>query len=338
MQKMPVFFHQNQLEFAPMYEWALGTRIKHPESTKRAEAIFKALSKDSSFEIIEPKKIPMSAIRAVHDFHLWTLYNAATQIPDGEAFYPSVFLQRAGIEPNPANIKHAGYYCFDSGTPLNNKTLSAASWSAACALEATKYVANGKGRVAYALSRPPGHHASADTYGGYCYFNNAAVAANELKKKGRVVILDIDFHHGNGSQEIFYQDPDVLVISLHGDPREYFPYMIGFPSETGHGAGAGFNLNIILPTGTKMQAYQDALKRQAFPTIKAFEPTHLIVSAGFDTYKLDPIGRFEIETGEYEQLGRLINELALPTIILQEGGYYTKDLGHNVRSFLKGFL
>lgn len=338
MKKLSVFFNQKQLEFAPKYEWALGNRIKHPESTKRAESIFKALSKDPSFQIIEPKQIPMTAIRGVHDFHLWTLYNAATELPDGEAFYPSVFLQRYGVEPNPSNIKHAGYYCFDSGTPLNNKTLLAASWSAACALEATKLVASGKERVAYALSRPPGHHASYDTYGGYCYFNNAAIAAKELKKKGRVVILDIDFHHGNGSQEIFYEDPDVFVISIHGDPREYFPYLLGFPSETGKGAGSGFNLNIILPAKTKLKAYENALKNQVFPTIKAFEPAHLIVSAGFDTYCLDPIGEFDLQTKDYERLGQLINDLGLPTIILQEGGYHTKDLGNNVRSFLSGFL
>lgn len=338
MEKLKVFFNQKQLEFAPKYEWALGNRIKHPESTKRAETIFKSLSKDTSFEIIEPKEIPLSAIRDVHDFHLWTLYNAATQLPDDEAFYPSVFLQRNGIEPNPANIKHAGFYCFDSGTPLNNKTLSAAGWSAACALEATKLVASGEAKAAYALSRPPGHHASFDTYGGYCYFNNAAIAAKELKKKGRVVILDIDFHHGNGSQEIFYEDPEVLVISIHGDPRDYFPYLIGFPTETGAGEGSGFNLNIILPTSSRLKAYEDALKKQAFPAIKAFEPAHLIVSAGFDTYRLDPIGKFEIDTPEYERIGRLICDLDIPTVILQEGGYYTKDLGHNVRSFLKGFL
>src|SRR5690606_17707426 len=221
---------------------------------------------------------------------------------------------------------------------LNNKTLSAAGWSAACALEATKLVAQGKEQVTYALSRPPGHHASFDTYGGYCYFNNAAIAARELKKKGRVVIFDIDFHHGNGSQEIFYEDPDVMVISIHGDPRDYFPYLMGFPEETGKGEGSGFNLNIILPTGAKIKTYENALKRQVFPTIKAFEPSYLIISAGFDTYRLDPIGKFELDTPDYERLGRLICDLKLPTVILQEGGYYTKDLGLNARSFLKGFL
>lgn len=339
MAKIPIYFHHQQLDFAPKYEWALGNRIKHPESTKRAESIYKALSKDSHFELIEPKKIPMSALRDVHDFQLWTLYNAATQLPDDEAFYPSVFLHRPGLKPNPANIKHAGFFCFDSGTPLNNKTLSAASWSAACALEATKRVLSGKSRVSYALSRPPGHHASTNSYGGYCYFNNAAVAARELLKKAqRIVILDIDFHHGNGTQEIFYNDPDVFVMSIHGDPREYFPYFTGFPSETGAGDGDGYNLNVILPSGTKLKAYESALKKQIFPTIKAYEPDYLIISAGFDTYKLDPIGKFELDTPDYQRIGKLLSDLGLPTIILQEGGYYTKDLGANVKSFLNGFL
>jgi acetoin utilization deacetylase AcuC-like enzyme len=338
MSALKVFFHPLQLEFAPKFEWALGNRIKHPESTKRAESIYKALAKDERFEIVEPKKIPMTALRGVHDFQLWTLYNAATELPDDESFYPSVFLHRKGLRPNPANIKHAGFYCFDSGTPLNNKTLSAASWSAACALEATRLVMSGKAHVAYALSRPPGHHATENSYGGYCYFNNAAIAAKELSKKGRVVVLDIDFHHGNGTQEIFYNDPNVFVMSLHGDPRDYFPYFTGFPAEVGEGEGEGYNLNIILPKATRLKAYEKALKSQVIPAIKAYEPAYLIISAGFDTYKLDPIGHFELETQDYAIIGAHLCELKLPTVILQEGGYYTKDLGLNVRSFLSAFV
>jgi acetoin utilization deacetylase AcuC-like enzyme len=338
MNKMDVFFHPEQLEFAPKYEWALGNRIKHPESTKRAESIFKALSKDARFQLKEPKKIATTTLRTVHDFQLWTLYNSAKQLADNESFYPSVFLKNEQIRPDPTNLRHAGFYCFDSGTPLDNKTLKAASWSAACALDATKHVMSGKSPIAYALSRPPGHHASYDTYGGYCYFNNAAIAAHELKKKGRVAILDIDFHHGNGTQKIFYKDPNVLVVSIHGDPRQYFPYFMGFPHETGIEQGAGLNLNIILPTGTKYKAYEKALNDQAIPTIQAFDPAHLIISAGFDTYKLDPIGKFELETPDYHQMAKLLNKLNIPTVILQEGGYHTKDLGLNVHSFLTGYL
>lgn len=338
MLRFPIFFHEKQLEFAPRYEWALGTRIKHPESTKRAQSIFKALEKDERFQIICPKKIPLKKIRDTHSFELLTLYTAASLLKDDETFYPSVFPQRVNARPDPANLKHAGFYCFDSGTPLNNKTLLAASWSSACAIAAAEVVANKKFRYSYALSRPPGHHATKDTYGGYCYFNNAAMVANDLKKKGRVVILDIDFHHGNGSQEIFYEDPDVLVVSIHGDPRNYFPYFIGFPSEIGKGEGIGRNLNIILPKGTKFTKYAQTLKKQVFPVIKAFEPDFLIVSAGFDTYKLDPIGDFLLETEDYKEMAKMIKGLDFATVILQEGGYYTKDLGANVKSFLSGFL
>lgn len=335
--KIPVYFHPDQLKFAPKYEWALGNRIKHPESTKRAQTIYKTLAKESYFDIRTPKEIPQEAINDVHDFQLWSLYNAAAQLPDEEAFYPSVFLQRSQIRPDPTNLKHAGHYCFDSGTPLNNQTLTAASWSAACALEATELICSGENKVAYALSRPPGHHASQDQYGGYCYFNNAAISAKKLKTLGKVVIVDIDFHHGNGTQEIFYQDPDVFVMSLHGDPRNYFPYFLGYPSETGKNEGLGYNLNVIVPTGSTFDIYEKILTQQILPTIKAYQPQGLIISAGFDTYKLDPIGDFQLDTPDYEKMGQLFKALDLPTVILQEGGYYTKDLGKNVLSFLKGF-
>lgn len=336
--KIPVFFHTKQMEFHPKYEWALGNRIKHPESTKRAESIFKAIKAEKElFEIKTPERIPLSNIRDCHSYELVTLYNTAASLPDGQAFYPSVFPQRKNANPDPTNIQHAGFYCFDSGTPLNNKTWLAASWSSASAYAAGEVVYKDKAQVSYAISRPPGHHASKDTYGGYCYFNNAAIVAKMLKKKGRVVILDIDFHHGNGTQEIFYKDDKVFTISIHGDPREYFPFFWGFSSESGAGKGEGYNLNVILPEKTKFSQYKKALVETVFPTIKRFEADYLVLSAGFDTYKLDPVGNFSLETKDYEKIGKLISSLGLPTVILQEGGYFTKDLGKNVVSLLKGF-
>jgi acetoin utilization deacetylase AcuC-like enzyme len=338
-QKIPVFFHTMQLQFHPKYEWALGNRIRQPESTKRAESIYKAIwSEKDVFEIHEPERIPLANIRSCHSYELVTLYNTAASLPDGQAFYPSVFPQRKKANPDPTNIKHAGFYCFDSGTPLDSKTWLAASWSSASAYSAAELIYKNKAQVSYALSRPPGHHASKDTYGGYCYFNNAAIAAKLLRKKGRVVILDIDFHHGNGTQEIFYNDDKVFTISLHGDPREYFPFFWGFSSESGTGKGEGYNLNIILPEGTKYPAYKKSLEQTVIPAIKRFEPDYLILSAGFDTYKLDPVGNFAFETEDYKKLGKLISSLKLPTVILQEGGYFTRDLGKNVVSLLNGFL
>ncbi|MDD0853575.1 histone deacetylase family protein [Halobacteriovorax sp. GB3] len=337
--KMPVFFHTKQLEFHPKYEWALGNRIKHPETTKRAESIFREIKKNNDlFEIFQPEKIPLSSIRDCHHYHLITLYNTAASMPDDQTFYPSVFPQKNKLSPDPTNLYHAGFFCFDSGTPLNNKTISAASWSAASAFYAADTVLKEKSKYAYALSRPPGHHASKDSYGGYCYFNNAAIAAKKLKKKGRVAIIDIDFHHGNGTQELFYNDDKVLTISIHGDPREYFPYFLGFPSEIGSGKGEGFNLNIILDKETRYNKYEQTLKQTVLPLIKRFEADYLIISAGFDTYELDPIGNFKIKTSDYQKMGKLIKTLDLPTVILQEGGYYTKDLGKNTVSFLKGFF
>lgn len=335
-----VFFHPDQLLFKPRYEWAFGSRIKHPESTKRAESIYRALKKmGPDFALItEPKKIYQREIHACHNERLSTLYQAAqSELIDETTFYPSAFPQRMRARPDPTNLRHAGFFCFDSGTPLNNKTLMAASWSASSALAATEEVAKGKSTVAYALSRPPGHHASEDTYGGYCYYNNAACAAKYLTKRGkRVAIVDIDFHHGNGTQDIFYSDPKVLTISLHGDPRHHFPYFCGHTSETGKSSGLGLNMNLILPDGTRLRAYLQALKNQVFPALTRFDPDYVIVAAGLDTYIHDPIGHFALETLDYEQIGASFGKLPYPLIVLQEGGYHTGDLGANVVSLLKG--
>lgn len=338
-QRIPVFFHTKQLEFHPKYEWALGNRIKHPESTKRAESIYKAIKSEKElFDLKEPERVPLSSIRGCHNYELVTLYNTAASLPEGKAFYPSVFPQKKKANPDPTNLHHAGFYCVDSGTPLDSKVWMAASWSAASAYAAAELIYKDKASITYAISRPPGHHASKDTYGGYCYFNNAAIVAKLLHKKGRVVILDIDFHHGNGTQEIFYNDDKVFTISIHGDPREYFPFFWGFSSESGAGKGEGYNLNVILPENTKYSAYKKSLCETVIPAIKRFEPDYLVLSAGFDTYKLDPVGNFSLETEDYHKIGKLISSLNLPTVILQEGGYFTKDLGRNVVSLLKGFI
>ena len=337
-EKIPAFFHTSQLEFHPKYEWALGNRIKHPESTRRAESIFKELKKNKEkFEIIEPPRIPLKAIRDSHNYQLISLYNAASSLGEGVEFYPSVFPQRMKAKPDPTNIDHAGFYCFDSGTPMNNKTWLASAWSASAAYYAANFILKDKGKTSYALSRPPGHHASRETYGGYCYFNNAAIAAKLLKKQGRVAIVDIDFHHGNGTQEIFYKDDQVFFISIHGDPRNHFPYFCGHPSEIGQGKGEGYNLNIILDDGCGIKKYLKTIKETVLPTIKRFEPKYIILCAGFDTYELDPIGQFQLKTEDFFTIGAVFKKIGLPTVILQEGGYHTKDLGRNVVSFLSAF-
>ncbi len=336
---LSVHFHAEQLEFHPKYEWALGNRIKHPETTRRAESIFREIKKfPQFFAVKEPVRIPLKALRETHSYELLTLYNTASSLSEGTEFYPSVFPQKNKTKPDPTNILHAGFYCFDSGTPLDRHTWTAAAWSAASAYDAAHEIAKGQAAATYSLSRPPGHHASRVSYGGYCYFNNAAIAAKVLRKKGRVVVLDIDFHHGNGTQDIFYTDDRCFVISLHGDPRKYFPFFRGFPTETGAGRGAGFNLNILTEDDCTLKLYLKSMNQIVIPAIERFEAEYLVVSAGFDTYEKDPIGRSAFRTEDYFELGRCLKRLNLPTVIVQEGGYFAKDLGKNVVSFLRAFL
>lgn len=320
-----------------MLEWAFGHRLRHPETSRRAERILATLARyPRTFIVRPPARIPLALIRRVHHHRLLTLYQTARSLPQGETFYPSVFPKRSQTVGDPFDIHQAGYFCFDSGTPLHALTWEAATWSAACAVEAASIVARGASRLAYALSRPPGHHASRDLLGGYCYLNNAAVAVERLRRRGRVAVLDIDFHHGNGTQSIFWRDPSVLFVSIHGDPRHFYPYFSGYASEVGAGRGSGFTLNLPLPAGTNGTEYLDVLCREALPAIAAFEPATLVISAGFDTWKDDPVGDFALETDDLERVGEAIGTLELPAVVVQEGGYATDALGRNVVAFLAG--
>lgn len=337
MPPMPVFFHPAQLDFKPLYEWAYGEKIDHPETTARAESILAALQGEPGhFQVREPTPIALSALRRQHAAQLLTLYSTARALPEGETFYPMVFPRATRGRADPTNLHHAGAFCFDSGTPLDGRTWEAAGWSAACARQAALEVRSGRARLAYALSRPPGHHATRQEFGGYCYFNNAGLAARALRSKGRVAIIDVDFHHGNGTQSLFYKDDKVLTVSIHGDPREFFPWFAGFPGETGSGRGEGFNLNLPLPGGADLQGWAEQLDRHALPAIRRFEPDWLVVAAGLDAYHLDPVGRHALKTDDFAAIGERLGRLGLPTVIVQEGGYYTPDLGRNARALLMG--
>lgn len=334
---MPVFFHEEQLLFKPVYEWAFGERIEHPETTARAESILGALEAEGSrFAIRPPAPITIPTIRRVHGHELITLYSTASELPEGETFYPSVFPKKRQAHGDPTRIEHAGSFCFDSGTPLSAEVERAAAWSAACSVSAAKLVAGGA-PAAYALSRPPGHHASRELFGGYCYYNNAAIAANLLRRRGSVAIVDIDYHHGNGTQSLFYRDPRVLVVSVHGDPSVAYPFFAGYSNEQGQGRGLGLNVNVPLSRGTDGDVYLEALEQHVLPVVRAHAPSFLIVSAGFDTYELDTVGDFDLTTADIGRVGEALGSLGLPTVIVQEGGYYTPDLGLNARSFLEAF-
>lgn len=335
---IPVLFHEDQLLHKPVYEWRFGERIEHPETTYRAESILSAIKAHPEiFRLIKPQKFPHQLISETHSKELKIVYQTAMTLRADETFYPSVFPKRDVTKPDPTKIPHSGYYCFDAGTPLTAYTYSAAAWSAACANEAAKLVEEGQSRVAYALSRPPGHHASKSMFGGYCYFNNVAIAAKRLRKKGKVCILDIDFHHGNGTQSIFYRDDKVMVLNIHGDPDAFYPYFVGTASEKGAGLGLGFNHNFPLGAGIEVEQYINVLQSDVIPLIKGFSPDFLLVSAGFDTYVSDPVGNFSLETNDYRYIAKLLYQLDLPTVIVQEGGYEARSLGDNVVSFLLGF-
>ncbi len=337
MTKIPVFFHPNQLEFKPLYEWAFGEKIDHPETTARAESILRAVQRDSAFEVRQPRSIPFDSLRELHNFNLFTLYaTAQTNLEEGETFSPMVFPRERDGSGDPTNLNQTGAFCFDSGTPLCHNTLDAAGWSAGCAYDAADLVATGEAKLAFSLSRPPGHHATHDSFGGYCYFNNAAVAARRLGQHGRVAIIDIDYHHGNGTQALFYGDADTLTISIHANPAEVFPYFVGYAHETGEVDGLGFNSNIIVDKSVDGKHYLELLDEMVKPALDAYAPDFLVIAAGFDTYYKDPVGGFELVMDDYHPLGRWFGQLELPTVVVQEGGYFAPDLGDMAVEFLRG--
>jgi acetoin utilization deacetylase AcuC-like enzyme len=238
----------------------------------------------------------------------------------------------------PASIQgRLGYYSFDSSAPITAGTWRAAYDAAQCALTAAGLLDQGE-HAAFALCRPPGHHASTAYFGGYCYLNNAAIAAQALLERGRsrIAILDVDYHHGNGTQSIFYARNDVLFASIHGDPQHEYPYFSGYAAQTGSGAGAGYTCNFPLPLGSGPERWFDALG-QACARIREFWPQALVISLGVDTFERDPISSFKLRSADYRELGHAIRQLDVPTLFALEGGYALDAIGINVTNALLGF-
>ncbi len=235
-----------------------------------------------------------------------------------------------------AIVGQAGFYMADTACPIGPGTWAAAKAAAQVALTAADLVLAGEG-AAYALCRPPGHHAYGDQAGGFCYLNNVAIAAQHMRDQAdRVAILDVDVHHGNGTQGIFYDRDDVLFCSLHGDPSVFYPYFAGYGDERGAGVGQGYNLNLPLPPGTGDDAYLQALAT-AFAAIKDFAPEYLLVSLGLDAQENDPLGILSITTNGFARMGDAIGALGLPSLIVQEGGYLCEEMADNLLAFLSGF-
>jgi acetoin utilization deacetylase AcuC-like enzyme len=328
--------HQGGME---LYRGELVPTFETPE---RIAVILEALAA-ARIEVTAPRIFPESRLLRVHDAGFVAFLRGAharwqaegrrgNVLPSG---FPARGLRR---DRKPSGISGAlGYYAFDASTPIVAGTWDAAFAAARCAMTAAAIVSEGEA-AAYALCRPPGHHAGRSTYGGYCYLNNAALAAQYLIDEGcrRVSVIDIDYHHGNGTQEIFWERDDVQFVSLHGTPDTEYPWFLGYADERGEGRGEGHTLNLPLPTGTGWDGYRAALGT-ALDAIRRHAPDALVVSLGVDTFAGDPISAFKLEREHYPRIGGLLAGLALPTVLVQEGGYAVAEIGGIVAGVLGAF-
>ncbi|WP_437879650.1 histone deacetylase family protein [Pseudomonas sp. LRF_L74] len=312
------------------------------EMPSRADHVLQRVKDRHLGEVREPEDFGRAPIERVHskaylDFFAsaWSRWAAEGHTAD---LLPYTWPARTLRSTLPTTLHgQLGYYSFDAGAPITAGTWQAAYSSAQVALTAQRLVAGGE-RVAFALCRPPGHHAAADVMGGYCYLNNAAIAAQAFLDQGakRVAILDVDYHHGNGTQAIFYDRSDVLFASIHGDPSFEFPFFLGHADETGAGAGEGFNLNLPLPAGSPWSVWGAALDT-ACERIAGYDADVVLVSLGVDTFKADPISQFKLESADYLLMGQRIARLGKPTLFVMEGGYAVAEIGINAVNVLEGF-
>jgi acetoin utilization deacetylase AcuC-like enzyme len=337
---MKAFYAEEQKRHDPKAFLSSGAPQPNPEKPERAERLL-AGARAAGCAVERPKDHGIGPVAAVHtpeylDFleHIFARWQriegaSAEVIPN---IHP---IARNGSYPASA-VGQAGYHMADTACPISAETWQSALWSAWSAVEAAEAVLSGE-PAAYALCRPPGHHAFADVAGGFCFINNSAVAAQVLRgKSARVAILDIDLHHGNGTQGIFYARPDVLTVSLHADPVRFYPFFWGHADERGEGAGLGCNLNLPLARKSGDAAFLVALE-VAFRRIRAFSADALVVALGLDAFEGDPFGGLSVTTPGFSRIGEAIAGLRLPTTIVQEGGYLCDALGDNLTAFLTGF-
>jgi acetoin utilization deacetylase AcuC-like enzyme len=339
---MRVILNPKQAEHAPPGEWEGGAVIPSYEAPGRFDAIRAALEAAGGFEFEDAPKASEEPVTRVHRaVYVAYLREASAEAkrardPAAKQLWPTVF----PFGPNPrATGPRAlrGQFCFDTYTPILPGTFAAALGGACAAARGAEILASGAERTAYVLTRPPGHHAEPDRCGGYCYFNNSAVAAERLAELGPVAVLDLDVHHGNGTQHIFYSRAEVLTVSVHGDPAGLYPFFSGFADETGTGPGLGCNLNLPLPPGTGAKEYRAALAT-ALDAVRRFKPAFLVFAFGADTHEADPIGGFKLPTRFYAEIGATVRELNLPTLVVQEGGYNLATIGACVAEVLKGLM
>ncbi|MEX0759023.1 MAG: histone deacetylase family protein [Tistlia sp.] len=329
--------HDGKVEFEG------GKLVPCYEMPRRADLVLARTREQAIGEVIEPEDFGLAPILRVHEAGFveflkgaWDRWIATGRDFDALPFAWAVRGMRADRIPESIDGQ-LGYYSFDAGTPITAGTWQAVASSVNVALTGQRRVAAGA-RAVFSLCRPPGHHAAAGYYGGYCFLNNAAIAAQAFRDGGaeRVAILDVDYHHGNGTQSIFYDRGDVFFASLHGHPLDEYPFFLGYEDETGQGAGEGCNANFPLRWGTGFELWSEALDA-ACRRIAAYGADALVVSLGVDTYKDDPISRFRLEQADYPVIGRRIAGLGLPTLFVMEGGYAVEEIGINAVGVLSGF-
>jgi acetoin utilization deacetylase AcuC-like enzyme len=335
--------------FSPRHRLHHATELKDAhiipcfEMPSRADTILARVERVGLGPVIEPDEFDPTRYSRVHSEryvrflqNAWSEWTATGSTLDALPLIWPVRDMRSDIEPDYIDGK-LGFYSMDAGSAITAGTWEAACASANVALTGMSAVTENK-KAAFALCRPPGHHAAAEYMGGYCFLNNAAIAAQGFLDAGarRVTVLDIDYHHGNGTQSIFYDRADVMFASLHGDPKTSYPYFSGHKDELGSGNGYGFNYNYPLPRGTGWDVYGEALKH-AGEKIARYAPDALVISLGVDTFKGDPISHFLLESEDFVKMGETLAKLGLPTLFVMEGGYMVDDIGINAVNVLQGF-
>ena len=343
---MKIFHNPDHARHSGRQEMYRGRLVPCHEVPARLDHVMAELQHRPMGELLAPPPAPRARIERVHharylDFVAGAWDEWVAQDPANAALdvLPSVWPARGfRTDVLPDNFSaRVGLFAFDAGTPLMAGTWAAAQMGAGCALAAADAVLGGD-RVAFALTRPPGHHAGPDFFGGYCFLNNGALAAQALRDGGarRVAVLDVDYHHGNGTQTIFYDRDDVLTVSIHGDPRTEYPFYLGHADETGEGAGLGFNLNLPLPRGTGFDTWLAALDA-GLDRVRAFGADALVVPLGLDSFEGDPISGFTLRSPDYLHMGERLARAGLPTVFTFEGGYAVAAVGVNAVNVLQGF-
>jgi acetoin utilization deacetylase AcuC-like enzyme len=337
---MKVVYSVSQAKHDPSFFLSSGLQANNPEVPRRAETLL-ASAVSAGCEHVEPIDTGHAPISAVHTPEylrfLKTIYRRWQHLDNASSeVVPNIHPNRRDGSYPVSEVGQAGYHMADTACPISSDTFNAVVKSAHCAVTAAQLILGGES-ASYALCRPPGHHAFKDMAGGFCYLNNSAIAAQQLRTRyNRVAIIDVDLHHGNGTQDIFYARDDVFTASIHADPVSFYPFFWGSANERGKDAGLAYNLNVPLPKQSGDDAFIAGLD-YLLETVEMFSPDAIVLALGLDASIDDPFGGLNITTDGFNRIAQRIAQLGKPTVLVQEGGYLSDSLGKNLDSFLQGF-